>query len=137
MNRSAAATVDQAIRQGRGDVNKLVGRENIGDSFSIYEVADWVAVLNTEYRPGTDQKYLTINTIKQRRIDRSEAALEKIKYVAHPFSTSNAFKLIDDINLDKVLSLQSINEGLIEFIPEEKRNLQVIPVENFNYSKFE
>ena len=139
MNRSAAATVDQAIRQGRGDVNKLVGRENIGDSFSIYEVADWVAVLNTEYRPGTDQKYLTINTIKQRRIDRSEAALEKIKYIAHPFSTSNAFKLIDDINLEKVLSLQSISEGILNYQGknQDKQNLQELPFESFNYDRFE
>jgi len=32
MNRSAAATVDAAARQGKGDTNKLVGRENVGDS---------------------------------------------------------------------------------------------------------
>ena len=32
MNRAAAATVDAAARQGKGDVNKLVGRENVGDA---------------------------------------------------------------------------------------------------------
>lgn len=32
MNRAAAATVDNAIRQGKGDVTKLVGRENVGDA---------------------------------------------------------------------------------------------------------
>lgn len=32
MNRSAAATVDAASRQGKGDTSKLVGRENVGDA---------------------------------------------------------------------------------------------------------
>jgi replicative DNA helicase len=32
MNRAAAATVDSAVRQGKGDVTKLVGRENVGDA---------------------------------------------------------------------------------------------------------
>lgn len=32
MNRAAAATVDAAARQGKGDVTKLVGRENVGDA---------------------------------------------------------------------------------------------------------
>lgn len=32
MNRAAAATVDAASRQGKGDVSKLVGRENVGDA---------------------------------------------------------------------------------------------------------
>ena len=32
MNRAAAATVDAAVRQGKSDVNKLVGRENVGDA---------------------------------------------------------------------------------------------------------
>ena len=32
MNRAAASTVDAAARQGKGDTNKLVGRENVGDA---------------------------------------------------------------------------------------------------------
>lgn len=34
MNRAAAATVDNAARQGKGDVTKLVGRENTGDALT-------------------------------------------------------------------------------------------------------
>ena len=34
MNRAAAATVDAATRQGKGDTNKLVGRENVGDALT-------------------------------------------------------------------------------------------------------
>lgn len=32
MNRAAAANVDNAVRQGKGDVTKLVGRDNVGDA---------------------------------------------------------------------------------------------------------
>ena len=32
LNRAAAATIDAAVRQGQGDVTKLVGRENTGDA---------------------------------------------------------------------------------------------------------
>ena len=30
-NRAGAMAVDNAVRQGKGDVTKLVGRENTGD----------------------------------------------------------------------------------------------------------
>ena len=135
MNRAAASTVDQALRQGKTDVNKLVGRENIGDSFSVYETADWLAVLNTEYKQGTDQKYLTINCIKRRRVDRSELNLERYTYLAHPYSVTNSFRLIDDIKLDKVLSLQSLVPDISELNPIPE-NLEKMPYEKFNYNKF-
>ena len=121
MNRAAASTVDAAVRQGKGDVNKLVGRENVGDAWEILETADWAAVLNIEYKPGTDERYMTVNVVKRRRIDSSEAEFAKYTYLAHPFSKNNGFRLIDDINLDKVLSLQSLVSD-IDIIGKEKTN---------------
>lgn len=123
MNRSAAATVDAAVRQGKGDTNKLVGRENVGDAWEVIETSDWAAVLNSEYKPGTDDKYMTINVVKRRRIDMVDAEFAKYTYLAHPFAKNNGLRLLDDINLNKVLSLQSLVtdiEGGI--IPKEKTN---------------
>ena len=86
------------------------------------ETADWAAVLNSEYRPGTDEKYLTINVVKRRRIDAAEAEFAKYTYLAHPFAPKNGLRLLDDINLDKVLSLQSLSNDMDVLPDKEKAN---------------
>lgn len=121
MNRAAAATVDAAARQGKGDTNKLVGRENVGDAWEVIETSDWAAVLNSEYKPGTDEKYMTINVVKRRRIDMADADMERYTYLAHPFAKNNGMRLIDDINLGKILSLQSLVSD-INVVSKEKAN---------------
>ena len=136
MNRAAASIVDQAIRQGKSDVNKLVGRENVGDSWSVIETADFAATLGAEYKKGTDDKYMTINIVKRRRIDMSESEFAKFTFLAHPFAKNNGLRLIDDMNLDKVLSLQSLNSDIdIEMIGKEKVNavsrLKTLPMSEF------
>lgn len=122
MNRSAATTVDAATRQGKGDTSKLVGRENVGDAWEVIESSDFAAVLNIEYKPGTDEKYMTINVVKRRRIDSSAGEFAKYTYLAHPFSKANGLRLLDDINLDKVLSLQSLTTDILG-VNKEKANI--------------
>lgn len=121
MNRAAAATVDAAARQGKGDVSKLVGRENVGDAWEVVETADWACVLNIEYKPGTDDKYITVNVVKRRRIENSDSEFAKYTYLAHPFSRSNGLKLLDDINLEKILSLKSLSTD-IDIVGKERAN---------------
>lgn len=87
----------------------------------MIETSDWAAVVNIEYKPGTDDKYLSINVVKRRRIDSSEAEFAKYTYLAHPFAKNNGLRLIDDIKLDKVLSLQSLTTD-IATIGKEKSN---------------
>ena len=65
----------------------------------IVQSSDWLAVVNGEYKPGTDDKFMTINVLKRRRIDASEAEFAKYTYLAHPFAKRNGLRLIDDINL--------------------------------------
>ena len=138
LNRAAAAIVDNAIRQGKGDVTKLVGRENTGDSWSIMETSDWVGLLNIEYKTGTDEKFLIINALKRRRLDNNEYALARYTYLAHPFSKNNGLRLIDDINLDKVLSLQSLTSD-IDIVGKEKSNAtpRLINMENKEFIEIE
>jgi len=121
MNRAGAAIVDSAARQGKGDVTKLVGREHVGDSWEVIETADWASVLNIEFKPGTEDRYMLFNVVKRRRIDSSEGELAKYNYIAHPFSKTNGLRLIDDFNLDKVLSLQSLISD-IDIVGKEKAN---------------
>lgn len=123
MNRAAAATVDNAVRQGKGDVTKLVGRENTGDAWEIMETSDWVCVLNIEEKLGGDGgRYLVMNVVKRRRVDQSPGSLSNITYLAHPFAINNGLRLLDDLNLPKVLSLQSLSTDIDETIQKEKTN---------------
>ena len=86
------------------------------------ETSDFAAVLNTEYRPGTDEKYLTINVVKRRRIDSADSEFARFTYLAHPFARNNGLRLIDDVNLDKVLSLQSLVSDIDLSNNKEKTN---------------
>ena len=121
MNRAAATTVDHATRQGKGDVTKLVGRDSVGDAWEVIETADWAAILNIEYKPGTDDKYMIISVVKRRRIDSNESDFAQFTYLAHPFAKRNGLRLIDDYHLDKVLSLRSLVSD-IDVVGKEKVN---------------
>ncbi|MCM1220702.1 MAG: hypothetical protein NC548_40055, partial [Lachnospiraceae bacterium] len=135
MNRTAAATVDAAARQGKGDVTKLAGRENVGDAWEVVETGDWVSIVNIEYKPGTDEKYLVLNVVKRRRIDIADAEFAKYTYLAHPFAKNNGLRLIDDLPLEKVLSLQSLATD-INLIGKEKENA-VPRLKSHNQSDFD
>ncbi|MCM1230772.1 MAG: hypothetical protein NC489_11615, partial [Ruminococcus flavefaciens] len=135
MNRTAAATVDAAARQGKGDVTKLAGRENVGDAWEVIETGDWVTIVNIEYKPGTDEKYMVLNVVKRRRIDVADAEFAKYTYLAHPFAKNNGLRLVDDLPLDKVLSLQSLATD-INVVGKEKENA-VPRLKSYSKSDFE
>lgn len=122
LNRTAASLMDSAIRSGKGDAVKMAGREHIGDAYEVLEVADFLALVNIEYKPGTDDKYLTMNVVKRRRIDQSQAEFAKYTYLAHPFAKNNGLRLLDDLYLDKVLSLQSLSTDINGITNKEKEN---------------
>lgn len=121
LNRAAVSVMDGAARQGKADVLKLVGREHIGTAWEIAEVADWLGLCNITYKPGTNQRYFEVNVQKRRRIDQAEAEFAKYTYLAHPFAPNNGLRLLDDINLEKVLSLQSLTSD-IDVVGKEKTN---------------
>ena len=135
LNRAAVSIMDSAARQGKVDVLKLTGREHIGTAWELAEVADWLGLCNITYKPGTNQRYFEVKVEKRRRIDQSEAEFAKYTYLAHPFSLTNGMKLIDDINLDKILSLQSLSSD-IDQIGKEKVNA-VPRLKSLDTSEFE
>lgn len=87
----------------------------------IYESSDTVFISNISYKPGTDKRFVELEVIKRRRIDSSESDLAKYTYLAHPFSEKNPMRLIDDMGLDKVLSLQSLVSDT-DIVSKEKTN---------------
>ena len=64
---------------------------------------------------------MTFNVVKRRRIDTTESEFAKYTYLAHPFAKNNGLRLLDDINLNKVLSLQSLSSD-IDIVSKEKAN---------------
>ncbi len=135
INRAGTALIDQAIRSGRGDGLKAVGREHIGSAYEVAEVADFLALVNIAYKPGTDEKFLEMNVVKRRRIDAAEADFAKFTYLAHPFSKTNGLRLIDDMRLDKVLSLQSLVSDILP-VGKEKTNATQ-RLQTLEYSEFD
>lgn len=89
---------------------------------AVIESSDWAAVLDSQYKAGTDEKYMLINVVKRRRIDSSEGEFAKYTYLAHPFAKNNGLRLLDDINLNKVLSLQSLDSDIVDVAGKEKAN---------------
>ena len=121
MNRVASAVVDGAVRQGKGDVTKLVGRENVGDAWEIIESSDVAIVLNREEKitPNGKKSYLVLSVCKRRSIDSSNPNMV-CNYMVHPFE-DNSLKLIDDLHLEKSLSLKSLVTDLPD-LNKEKSN---------------
>lgn len=121
LNRAAVSVMDGASRQGKADVLKLVGREHIGTAWELAEIADWLGLCNITTMPGNNQRFLEVNVAKRRRIDASEAEFAKYTYLAHPFAPNNGMRLLDDINLDKVLSLKSLTTDIVD-VSKDKTN---------------
>lgn len=102
----------------------------------MLETSDWAAVVNIEYKPQTDDRYMTINVIKRRRVDASNSSMAKYTYLAHPFAKNNGLRLLNDVGTDKVLSLQSLSSD-IDMIGAAKEITNAIPRLRIEPSEFQ
>lgn len=135
MNRAGAAVVDNAIRQGKGDVTKLVGRENVGDAWDIIEVNDLAIVLNNEIKNvnGKIQKYIVFSVVKRRNVSAVDPS-SVCNYMVHPF-VDNSLKLADDLYLDKSLSLNSLASD-IEALKEKTNATDRLKNGRFDFENY-
>lgn len=88
----------------------------------LIEAADFACVIDRQYKVGTNDVYQVFNVVKRRRIDSNQGELAHVTYMAHPFQKSNGLKLIDDLYMDKVLSLQSLASDIEDAIKPTKQN---------------
>lgn len=120
LNRSGASVVDAALQAKKEDVTRLVGRDAISTAWEIIENSDWVCVVNPEVKADTDDLYLIFKMLKRRyRSAEENEKMRRFDYFAHPFEKGNEIRLIDDKDLDKVLSLESLSTQFIAV--DEKR----------------
>lgn len=110
LNRNGLATVNAAARDNKADLARLLGAENIGTAYEIYENADMTILLNLERKRDTGILYLTFFRLKERYRPQS-----KLDYFNQPFTEDNEFMLVDDIMDTKpkgIISLSTDLEGV-------------------------
>lgn len=107
INRAGNATIDAAAGEGKEDLARYIGRQNIALSWDLLENVDWAAIINIEKEKRTGMLYLTIKRIKIRYKD---MALHS--YINHPFAMNSTIRLVDDINMDKPLSKESLSSNM-------------------------
>ena len=74
------------------------------------ENSDVVIIINPEVKSDTNELYLTFKLLKRRyRSSEEDEKLRRLEYFNHPFEPDNGIKLIDDIEFDKPLSLESLS----------------------------
>ena len=110
LNRNASSVVDAALQAKKEDVTRLVGRDGIAGAWEIIENSDVVIIINPEVKSDTNDLYLTFKLLKRRyRSSEEDEKLRRLEYFNHPFEPDNGIRLIDDIEFDKPLSLESLS----------------------------
>lgn len=107
INRAGNMAIDAAAGEGKEDLARLLGRANIAVSWDLLENVDWAAIINIEREKRTGILYLTIKRIKIRYKD-----LARYSYINHPFVDDSTIRLIDDVNLQKPLSKESLSSDM-------------------------
>lgn len=107
LNRSGLATVNAAARDNKADLARLLGAENVGTAYEVYENADMTIILNLERKRDTGQLYLTFFRVKERYRPQS-----KLEYFNQPFLKDNEFMLVDDIFETKPQGIISLSTDL-------------------------
>lgn len=109
LNRVGASVVDAALQAKKEDVTKLVGRDAVAGAWEIIENSDVVIIINPETKIDTGELFLTFKLLKRRyRSSEENEKLRRLEYFNHPFEAGNEIRLIDDVELPKSLSLESL-----------------------------
>ena len=110
LNRAGAAVVDAAIQANKQDVARLIGREYVAGAWEIIENSDWCAIINPEVKMDTGELFMTFKMLKRRyRSSELNEKLRRFDYFNQPFEKNNEIRLLDDLDLPKPLSLESLS----------------------------
>ena len=91
LNRDATKHIDEARQLSKGDLVRLLGRSNVGESNLILENSDWIALIAPEYdMEGT--KYLGIQRCKSRYYIPNEFTYAYIPYVGSTMKLQEDFE---------------------------------------------
>lgn len=106
-NRNALATINNAMRDGKTDLAKFLGGENVGSAYEVMENPDMSIVLNLERKKDDNLLYLTFYRIKARYRPSTQ-----LGYFNQPFKPDNSFQLQDDITKTRPLGIISLDTNM-------------------------
>lgn len=93
LNRDASKTIETAAMANKGDLIRLLGRSNVGESMLIIDNIDWGSLIHIEY-DAEGRKYIGFNVIKIRNNE------IKRHVIYQPFAVGNNMKLVEDVHDD-------------------------------------
>ena len=126
LNRSGASVIDAALQANKEDVTRLVGRDSIAGAWEILENSDWTCIINPEAKRDTNEIFLTFKLLKRRyRSIESDTKIRRLEYFNQPFFPDSEIRLMDDLELDKPLGIESLSNNLAPV--EEKKMIPGIP----------
>ena len=134
LNRTASSVVDAALTANKSDVTRLVGKDGVAGAWEIIENSDVVIVINKETKIDTKDKYLTFKLLKRRYRSSMTGRFKNLEYFNHPYEQDSDIKLIDDIDMNKSLSILSLSDT---FVASESTRANAIEKENLNKEKKE
>lgn len=109
LNRAGASVIDAALQAKKEDVTRLVGRDAIAGAWEIQENSDVTIIINPEVKMDTGELFMTFKLLKRRYRSTEESDhLRRLDYFNHPFEAGSEIRLIDDVDLPKPLSLESL-----------------------------
>ncbi len=106
-NRNALATLNAAARDGKADLARFIGGENVGSAYEVMENPDMSIGLNLERKKDTGQLYLSFSRLKERYRPST-----KLTYFNQPFHKDNEFSMINDVLLSKPLGIISLDTNM-------------------------
>lgn len=107
LNRTASSTIDNAIANNKKNTTKLLGKQNVSESWDMMKNVDAAVIINREVddRSGSEKEYLGFKLEKYR----GKPSDDKIFLFLHPFDEHNGILLTPDIDT-KPLSRTSIED---------------------------
>lgn len=106
-NRAGLSVVNNAMRDGKADLGKFLGGENVGSAYEVMENPDMSIALNLERKKDNQLLYLTFYRLKERYRPST-----KLNYFNQPFQKDNEFQLQDDILKAKPLGIISLDVNM-------------------------
>ena len=106
-NRNGLSVVNNAMREGKADLAKFLGGDNVGSAYEVMENPDMSIALNLERKKDNQLLYLTFYRLKERYRPST-----KLNYFNQPFQKDNEFQLQDDILKSKPLGIISLDTNM-------------------------
>lgn len=88
LNRDACAKIDAAAQSSKGDLIRMLGKANIGESMLILDNIDFGFLIDKEY-DANGQPYLCCLTVKKRDF-------APIEYICQPYESATSIRLVED-----------------------------------------